>query len=137
MMARSMRPPLTGIGRYTRNLALNLAPLLDQPLTIFVTREVRGLRNLRCERVRAPLPTPHEALRAAWEQTVVPYEVRRRGIEVYHSPNYTLPLALSCPSVVTVHDLAFLDSRFHNRRLQMYLRLLTRSAPGGRGDRRL
>lgn len=127
-MGRSMRPPLTGIGRYTRNLALHLSPLLNPPLTMFATRDVRGLRSLRCERVTAPVPTPHEALRAAWEQTVVPYEVWRRGIDVYHSPNYTLPLRLSCPGVVTIHDLAFLDSRFHNRRLQMYLRLLTKAS---------
>jgi glycosyltransferase involved in cell wall biosynthesis len=124
-----MRPPLTGIGRYTLNLASHLAGILGpDALTLYLTREVRGLAGIRCRRVVAPVPTPHEALRAIWEQTFVPYAARRHRIDVYHSPNYTLPLGLPCPSVVTVHDLAFMDPHFHNRRLRIYLKLLTKSS---------
>lgn len=121
-----MRPPLTGIGRYTLNLAANLAPLVaPDRLTLFLTREVCDLNGLDCDRVVSPFATPHEVFRAAWEHIAVPFEARRHGIDVYHSPNYTLPLVLPCPAVVTVHDLAFMDPRFHNRRLQVYLKLLT------------
>ena len=127
IMGRSMRPPLTGIGRYTRNLVTHLAPLVSpESLTLFVTRESDILHAPGIRTVAAPLPTPHEAFRAAWEHSVVPYQALRTGLDVYHSPNYTLPLILGCASVVTVHDLAFLDPRFHNRRLQLYLRLLTK-----------
>lgn len=126
LMARSLRPPLTGIGRYTRNLAIEMSRLVGPDnLTLFLTKEVRAADGIAARRTTCPVPTPHEALRAAWEHTWVPLEARRRGIDVYHSPNYTLPLTLPCPGVVTVHDLAFLDKRFHNRRLQLYLRLVT------------
>lgn len=126
IMARSLRPPLTGVGRYTRNLAIEMSRLVGpENLTLFLTREVRAADDIAAVKTTCPLPTPHEALRAAWEHTWVPFEARRRGIDVYHSPNFTLPLKLPCPGVVTVHDLAFLDKRFHNRRLQLYLRLLT------------
>ena len=125
-MARSLRPPLTGIGRYTLNLATRMAPMLHPDrLTLFLTREVRGLNGLDCDRIVSPVPTPHEVFRAAWEHTAVPYETFRHKIDVYHSPNYTLPLALPCPGVVTIHDLAFMDPRFHNTRLRLYLKLLT------------
>lgn len=127
IMARSLRPPLTGIGRYTYNLASTAArQLAPDPLTLFVTREVKDLDGLRCRTIVAPLPTPHEVFRAAWEQTIVPLSVRRNGLDVFHSPNYTLPITLPCPSVVTVHDLAFTDRRFHKARLRLYLTLLTK-----------
>jgi len=126
-MARSLRPPITGIGRYTFNLASSIAEHLEPDvLTLYVTREVKDLRGIRCRKVVAPVPTPHEVFRAAWEQTLVPYSARRDGLDVFHSPNYTLPLGLPCPSVVTVHDLAFLDRRFHKARLRLYLTLLTK-----------
>jgi glycosyltransferase involved in cell wall biosynthesis len=32
-------------------------------------------------------------------------KVKRNGVELFHSPHYTLPLFLNCPAVVTVHDL--------------------------------
>jgi glycosyltransferase involved in cell wall biosynthesis len=95
-------------------------------LTLFVTREVRDLGDLKCEKVVAPVPTPHEIFRAAWEHTFVPLSARRHGLNVFHSPNYTLPFTLPCPSVVTVHDLAFMDRRFHKTRLRLYLTLLTK-----------
>jgi glycosyltransferase involved in cell wall biosynthesis len=44
---------------------------------------------------------------------------------VYHSPNYILPVGVRCPTVVTVHDLAFLDSSLHKMRSHLYLSALT------------
>lgn len=125
-MARSLRPPLTGIGHYTLNLARGLSELLSPgSVTLFVTRDSVGHNGIGCERVLAPLPTPHELLRVLWEQTLVPLEVRRHGIEVYHSPSYSLPLALPCARVVTVHDLAFFNPHFHKVRMRFYLQALT------------
>jgi glycosyltransferase involved in cell wall biosynthesis len=124
-MGRSLRPPLTGIGRYTLNLARALASRLSPgSLSLYLPRDTIALNGMPARHEIAPVPTPHELLRAAWEQTVVPFQVRCQQINVYHSPNYTLPLALPCPSVLTVHDLAFLRRGLHNRRLQLYLNVL-------------
>ncbi len=121
-----MRPPLTGIGKYTLNLASSMAKVLPpEQFTLFLTRDVGDLNGLKCERIVSPFPTPHEVFRAVWEHTAVPFEARSHKIDVFHSPNYTLPVVLPCPAVVTVHDLAFLDPRFHNTRLRLYLKLLT------------
>ena len=123
LMARSLRPPLTGIGRYTTNLAAALSELPGVNLSLFLTRDAY-VNGLNCDRVRAPIATPHETMRWLWEQTLVPIQVARGDFDVYHSPNYTLPFALSRPGVLTIHDLAFLDSRFHTLRLRAYLRLM-------------
>jgi len=39
------------------------------------------------------------------EHFVLPAAARSRGLDLFHSPHYVLPLALSGPAVVTVHDL--------------------------------
>ncbi len=126
-MGRSLRPPLTGIGRHTANLVRGLAGRLSPgDLSVYIPRDAAAaVADVRCRVVSAPIPTPHELLRGLWEQTWVARDVRARRPDVYHSPNYGLPLALPCPSVVTVHDLAFLDRRFHHRRLGAYLRFAT------------
>jgi len=48
------------------------------------------------------------ALRIAWEQTGLPLSVLARRLDVFHGPLNVVPLAMRVPSVVTVHDLAFL-----------------------------
>lgn len=125
-MGRSLRPPLTGIGRYTLNLARGLTEeSLTQEVSLYVTRETPPLGLDGCRVVRAALPTPHEIVRGVWEQTLVARDVRKQGADLYHSPNYAIPLTLACPSVLTIHDLSYLDPRFHKQRLRIYLRLFT------------
>lgn len=45
---------------------------------------------------------PHRIL---WEQTVLPLEAARYGLDVMFNPGFTAPLAAPCPSVTTFHDL--------------------------------
>jgi glycosyltransferase involved in cell wall biosynthesis len=42
------------------------------------------------------------------EHFVLPAATRGRGIDVFHAPHYVLPLALTIPAVVTVHDIIHL-----------------------------
>jgi glycosyltransferase involved in cell wall biosynthesis len=45
---------------------------------------------------------PHRIL---WEQTVLPLEAARYGLDMMFNPGFTVPLAAPCPSVATFHDL--------------------------------
>ena len=45
--------------------------------------------------------------RALYEQTVLPRELTRLKIDVFHSPGFILPLKCPAKSVITVHDLIF------------------------------
>ena len=128
LMGRSMRGRFSGVVRYTDQLVRHLSPRLGDDLTVFLTRAPDGLDGLTMRRVRAPFPTPNEYLRALWEQTVVPLEVARLRPDVYHSPNYILPLAVSCPTVVTIHDLFYLDAALHRLRSHLYLTVLATQA---------
>lgn len=62
---------------------------------------------------RAPSARP---ARLGWEQLVLPSDLRRAGVVVHHGPHYTMPIRCPVPSVVTVHDLTFVDHpEWHER----------------------
>lgn len=112
--ATSLLSPLTGIGHYTRQLALGLVSDSDIDADFFYgavwSKQVRN----------APLPGP--AGLVPWLRTHVPgsYQLRRlvqsslfsgrakrQAFDLYHEPNF-LPLPFRGPTVVTVHDLSWI-----------------------------
>ena len=128
LMGRSLRGQMSGVVRYTHELVSALSRLVPEDLTVFVTRAPDGLDELPVRRIRAPFATRSEYSRAAWEQLLVPMQMTRLRPDVYHSPNYIVPLALRCPVVVTVHDTFFLDRRLQRIKSHLYLRTLTAMA---------
>ena len=97
---------LGGPATYARELIRALARLDASTEYIVVTDapDVVALSapNVRC--VKAPLATPF--LQPVWDHAVVPYCIRRYGLDLYHGTKGTLPLWGGCRTVVTVHDLA-------------------------------
>ena len=95
----------TGIGRYLRNLLIELAKLdqqneyvlLMQPNTPPVEQENFIAAYLP---VYTPIYSPAEQYR-------FPLEIRKRRVELMHYPNFNLPLISCCPYVVTIHDLIY------------------------------
>lgn len=76
--------------------------------------------------VHSRVATHRPLARILWEQTVLPWALRKSGADVLHAPAFVAPLVTGCPSVVTVHDLSFLRYpemfRTGNR---LYLRTFT------------
>jgi glycosyltransferase involved in cell wall biosynthesis len=125
-MGRSIRPGATGVGRYAANLVGALSRQMPSgTLSVFVTRDAARRWNGSVKMMPAPFPTPNEYARALWEQTVVPAQAAALGCDVYHSPSYIVPSALTCPSVVSVHDLAYLRRHLHRLTSHVYLSALT------------
>jgi glycosyltransferase involved in cell wall biosynthesis len=112
--ASSLLSPLTGIGQYSRHLALGLAAHNDIDVDFLYgavwSKEVR----------ETPLPGPASML--PWMRRYVPfsYELRRavqsfqfslqhkkQDFDIYHEPNI-LPLPFDASTVVTVHDLSWI-----------------------------
>lgn len=87
------------------------------------------------ERLRVPphvalhvsrLPTSQPLARILWEQIVAPTVLLRARPDVLFCPLNVVPLLAPCPSVVTVHDLAFLRFNLHQPAKRRYLTALTR-----------
>jgi glycosyltransferase involved in cell wall biosynthesis len=70
-------------------------------------------------------PTDRPAVRVFWEQGAWPILLRKDRQALAHGPAQVLPLAWTGPSVVTIHDLAFMvDSTTFRRRSPTYLRVM-------------
>ncbi|MCU0495648.1 MAG: glycosyltransferase family 4 protein [Chloroflexaceae bacterium] len=74
------------------------------------------------------LPTINPRVRIPWEQFLAPLLLRTNGASLFHGTLNVVPLACPVPSVVTIHDLAFIrfpqTFRSYNR---TYLDFMTRT----------
>ncbi|MQA60430.1 MAG: glycosyltransferase [Actinophytocola sp.] len=67
--------------------------------------------------------------RLSWEQTTLPRLIGRLGVDVVHSPHYTMPLASRAASVVTLHDATFFtDPALHSSVKARFFRAWTGAA---------
>ncbi len=87
----------TGIGEYVTGLA---EALRNRGVGVVELREPR-LDPWRFDR------------RVMWDQMLLPGRARAAGAQLLHCASGTMPLALSLPAVVTVHDVAWLKVQRH------------------------
>ncbi len=130
--------PLTGVGRYSLELARALAaaapsdefelayPSRYAPINMADEGEATPA-NLRASRVDVG------TLGRRWFLVGLPRHARARGYALFHGTNYEVPLRAPCPTVLTVHDLsAFTRAETHvarrARRLRLRLPLMARAA---------
>jgi glycosyltransferase involved in cell wall biosynthesis len=89
----------TGIGVYERDLAVALrASGVD----------VRELRAPRLDPWRFDR-------RVLWDQLLLPLQAARSGATMLHAASGTMPFVRTLPTIVTVHDLAWLRVQAHTR----------------------
>lgn len=96
-----------GIGQYTRQLIRALSDIVQEDEIII----------LRSRKDKADLVPGHRFLqRSLWtpshhrlEQFTLPLEIAWRDLHLLHSPDFIPPLRRNCKSVITIHDLAFLQ----------------------------
>jgi glycosyltransferase involved in cell wall biosynthesis len=127
-----------GAGRYTIDLARALLARDDLDLTLWCRRAdgarwlaaagAPGARAAGHGSVRAVAPERRPA-RLAWEQVRLPGLLANESVDVHHGPHYTMPERARVPSVVTVHDLTFLDHpEWHERSKVLVFRRAIRVA---------
>ena len=119
-----------GAGYYTLNIAGHLARRTELE-THLLCRQGDAARweALAPEAsVHAEVP-PGRPARLMWEQARAGRLATALGIDVWHGPHYTMPLRLSVPAVVTVHDLTFFEHpEWHERGKVAYFRPMIRAA---------
>ncbi len=52
-------------------------------------------------------PTTNQILKIAWQHLYLPCRIKNLRIDVFHEINFIAPFFKQCPTVITVHDLAF------------------------------
>lgn len=129
-----------GIGRYVRNLAQTLGPLLanDERLLILwnpsdpTAWNPSALANPQVEIV--PTPVSSFALRQQWTIPRLLRQMSRsqfaiRNSQIYHSTYYLMPYRPGAPTLLTVYDLiALLHPQTVSLRARLFFRVATRLA---------
>jgi len=118
--ARWIFPKISGIGFYTQELiaALTECPSPHQFTLLFSNADVMARTASRTAFTRHTAFTGVLLNRgpfSAMDQVLLPVELKKRGVDVYHSTNYLMPL-WTCGQVkrvVTIHDLIPLMFRDH------------------------
>ncbi|HXX70216.1 MAG TPA: glycosyltransferase family 1 protein, partial [Polyangiaceae bacterium] len=116
----------TGVGYYTEHL---VDALLE---TRAAGDEVVLLSNKApspelASRWSARLHVGGRSMRAAWMQWDVPRLITETRVDVAVFPNYVVPLASPCPSIVVVHDLTVLRMpQYCTLRKRLLMRLMLR-----------
>ncbi|MTD55003.1 glycosyltransferase family 4 protein [Amycolatopsis pithecellobii] len=106
-----------GVGRYVDSLTQALDAAGAPVSVVCQPRDSELFAELapRSRIVPAGPATVTRTARLVWEQTTLPMLARRLNVQVVHSPHYTMPLANSAASVVTLHDATFFtDAVLHS-----------------------
>jgi glycosyltransferase involved in cell wall biosynthesis len=99
-----------GISQYTYHLLKNLLAidgknsyyLFNYNRSPYDWDHFRG--NAREIILRCP---QRSGFKTFWENVLVPLAVRKKGIQLWFSPDFTIPRLLRTKSVITIHDLIF------------------------------
>jgi glycosyltransferase involved in cell wall biosynthesis len=106
--ARELLGHRTGVGRYLSEVldVWQADPGWPHRVTLIVPQHPPADLRARYPRTGweiEPAPTGG----TWWEQARLPRAVRRLAADVLFAPAYTGPIGLSCPTVLTIHDLSY------------------------------
>jgi glycosyltransferase involved in cell wall biosynthesis len=121
----------TGVSRYEAQLTSALLQLPgNDDYQIYATSGNDVIEIPASARWRAPwFPTAHPVARIGWEQTGLAFQAYRDRIDLLHGMAFVTPPAWRGPSVVTIHDLAFMKLGGHApKRRSLYLSSMLRQS---------
>ncbi|MGH2558993.1 MAG: glycosyltransferase family 4 protein [Thermomicrobiales bacterium] len=100
----------SGVSRYIDRLvrALPSALELDDLMTVFAGRGAESADGRQATSRQSWWPVNRPEARLLWEHVALPLVASSAGIDLFHGTVNVVPRGLPCPSVVTIHDLAFL-----------------------------
>lgn len=126
---RFLLPRLEGIGHYTVQLLDHLSLLHpEDEYHVIVDRDIHMpfMDRPNVNRHILGPPTRHPLLWYYWFEWRIPALLKKIGADVFFSPDGFLSLRTECPTVLTIHDLAYLHypegtQRSHLTYLRKYM----------------
>lgn len=114
---------VAGAGRYVVELARRL-PAREVDVTLVTRRsDLERWRRWSPDARWAPVVPDRRVARLAYEAWRVGVGQSTHGLDVWHSPHYTMPRRRALPTVVTIHDLTFFTNpEWHERSKVVFFR---------------
>lgn len=103
-------PESGGVETYVRSFIQGVkTSSVDPKFTAFINKESRDAFDFpdQLQVVETPIPASIRPLRYFWEQTILPYQIKKENVDVLFSPGVMTPIFTSVPSVITIHDANF------------------------------
>lgn len=136
--ARFLQYPATGSGQNLVHLLESLARRGDDNEYLLLgpgpRARVSRVENVpelvaRFQSSKPRSPMAERVQRLLWEQIQIVSTARQERIDVLHSPYFSAPLQLPCPTVVTIHDVITLILPEYRERLmnRLYTSLISRA----------
>lgn len=101
----------TGGGRYLTDLLAGLQPFgRDIKYFLFTNNNINRekiVSNPFVETIDCGWMVRFRPLRLLWENLILPRVIGKRKIDLLHAAGFTLPLNVSCKSVITIFDMTF------------------------------
>jgi len=93
-----------GLGRYTKELVLNLLKIDKKNNYFLFLRQSKGREIKKSKRIeKVFFDTPHYSLK---EQFLFPRKIAKYNLDLFHFPHFNVPIFLwRTPFIVTIHDL--------------------------------
>ncbi|MFZ4619229.1 MAG: glycosyltransferase family 4 protein [Bacteroidota bacterium] len=111
-----------GIGTYLQNLIIGLEELRGFDGTYFASDDIRDSVH---GSIRGPIIPDNSPKYSLQELFSLSGSANRQDLDLFHAPHYTLPLRLTMPSVVTVHDIIHLRmKKYFSLPQRMYARMM-------------
>ncbi|MBV9140879.1 MAG: glycosyltransferase family 4 protein [Pseudonocardiales bacterium] len=120
-----------GVGRYVDCLVAALDADGAAPMVVCQPRDAELYAALapHADVLAARERLVARTARLTWEQTTLPWLLRRARVDVLHCPHYTMPLARQAATVVTLHDATFFtDPGVHSPVKARFFRVWTRTS---------
>ena len=93
-----------GIGEYIRNLIENLTKIDKENQYILFGKE-NDLEICKINQENFSFQVVKAPLFSLSEQIVLPFEIKKNRLDIFHTPHFNIPLFSSVKRVVTIHDL--------------------------------
>ncbi len=116
-----------GMGRYIGSLvnALLKIDTRNQYLLYVSDLNAQYFEVKGNPRVKLKFVPSNRALRLLWEQTLLPFDLKREKVDIFYGPAFTVPLFKTCKQVVAILDLTWFKHRKkHIWIKQLYFRTL-------------
>lgn len=94
----------SGIGEYIRNLVENLAKIDRENQYILFAKE-NDLEIYKINQENFSFQVVKAPLFSLSEQIVLPFEIKKNRLDIFHTPHFNIPLFSPVTRVVTIHDL--------------------------------
>lgn len=124
---------LGGAGQYAKNIVRELSEIdNNNEYYLFLTEGASChfiLDNKKFHLIFCPFNSNSILLRIFWEQYILPFQLRKKNIELLFTPSVAVPIFCRIKKVTTIHDLAF---KFYKKKYpffrRVYVSLITRMA---------